>query len=143
VTVELAVVMLPFLLFILGVFEYGRFALARHMVVSAARNGARLATVNTDVQGVHANLSTAQVTAAVNQNLAGSSLENVQIRIYRANEAGNWVNDNWEVATYQQNIAVQIDANFRPLFPTFGMLSPTKSGSIPLAGKSVMRSEGF
>jgi hypothetical protein len=67
----------------------------------------------------------------------------VQVQIWHVDKSGNWVSDDWERGgTYQQNIAVQITAEFRPLFPTFGMLSPSRSNTIGLTAKSVMRSEG-
>ena len=57
--VETAMVMVPLIMFLMGVFEYGRFLLDRNVLNNAAREGCRYAlvnntstTINTSVQGI-------------------------------------------------------------------------------------------
>ena len=45
--VETALVMIPLIMFVFGVFEYGRFLMVRQMVDNAAREGARQAVIGT------------------------------------------------------------------------------------------------
>lgn len=111
----------------------------RHLVANSAREGARLAVVNTDIGDSTTNNST---TGAVEQHvrnaLVGQDLSNVTIRIFRADRYGNQIDLDWETkATYQHNIAVTITATYKPML---GKLFFTSD--VTLTGKAVMKSEG-
>lgn len=137
-TVELAVVLVPFLLVVFAVFEYGRYTMMRHLVTSAAREGARLASVNTDVTNQCKNKTPEEVQRAARAVLA-NQLPDATIRIYRIDNDGKPLDGDWETtATYQQNIAVEVSAAYRPLVPTFRLLP----NGLTVRGKAVMKSEG-
>lgn len=143
-TVELAFVLLPFLLFVWAVFDYGRFVMVRHLLANAAREGARMAVVNTDVSDNANNRQTEEIEAAVRKALAGQQLSNLRIQVYRADADGNYLEAQWAAkATYQDNVAVEIDADFSPLFPSMRFLSGNASRTVPVKAKSVMISEGL
>src|SRR5206468_465618 len=61
VAVEAAVVLLPFMIFVVGLLEYCHYQLTRHVVQSAAREGARRAVVSGQ------SATTADIEAAVRQ----------------------------------------------------------------------------
>jgi Flp pilus assembly protein TadG len=70
--VETALVMVPVIMLLMGVFEYGRLLMDRNVLNNAAREGCRFAlvnntssTINSDVQGV--------VTAFLGQEIASFS----------------------------------------------------------------------
>lgn len=130
--------MLPlFLLLIFGVFEFGWFAMVRNLVEHAAREGCRLAVVNTDVNNNSNNYDTDQLKAVVRKALAGQSLNNITIDIYRTDANGDKITGNWYQATYQQGIALEITGDYRPILA--GLIF---TGGIRVRSKSVMNSEG-
>src|ERR1700730_18523272 len=55
--VETAFVMIPFIMFILGVFEYGRFLMDWNVLNNAAREGCRYALVNNTSATVRSDVS--------------------------------------------------------------------------------------
>jgi Flp pilus assembly protein TadG len=136
-TVEMAVVLIPFLLFIFGIFDFGRFVMVRNLVESAAREGCRLAAVNTDVNNNSDNQTTAAIQQKVLNMLAGQTLQNQQIQIYKTNPAGQMIVGEWSSATYQQGIAVEITGNYAPLLTGWIL-----GANVPVKCKAVMNSEG-
>lgn len=174
--VETALVVMPLFLLLFAVLEFGRFTMIRHLMANAAREGARMAVVNTDINNTSENKTTQDIQNRVKQALAGHRLVNLNIQVYHANDAGepnqstgtvktnsasdtgnahrnsNSYNSNgnstekkleWmESATYQQLIAVEINAEYSPMLPTFGFLSSKGKETIPMRAKAIMRSEG-
>src|SRR5438445_8868261 len=69
--VETAMVMLPMMIFILGVFEYGRMLMVWNVLNNAAREGCRYALVNNTVSTIVTDTQ-AQVTTKM-ANLTSSS----------------------------------------------------------------------
>jgi len=130
--VETALVVAVFLLFLFGLFEYGRYIMLRQLLDNAAREGARLAIIGTTTKTTQ-DIQNQVNTALVSQQQA---FDTVTIQVYKANAAGNSAGT-WNSAALGERIAVQVDATYKPLIPTFGILPSTVS----VRAKSVMRSE--
>jgi Flp pilus assembly protein TadG len=126
--VETAFVIPICLLFLLGIYEYGRFIMVRQLLDNAAREGARYAVVHT--QGK----TTLDVQNVVDQYLAGQGMQldaynkTVNIQVFLADPAtGNPLDANGNVvawtaapfnnAAFGQAIAVQITGTYRPIIP--------------------------
>jgi Flp pilus assembly protein TadG len=128
--VEFAIVISACLMFMLGVFEYGRFIMIRQLMDNAAREGARQAVTGTTT------LATSDIQATVTNFLAGQPLSNVNIQVYLADSAGNNIGS-WNSASFGQPIAVQVTASYAPILPGLGFLQNPDS----LSAKAVMRAD--
>jgi len=135
--VEMAIVLLPFLLFIFGIFEFGRFVMIRNLVENATRDGCRLAAVNTDVNENSQNARTADIEQRVLDKLAGQSLSNLEIWVYPTNSEGRKLLGDWTTANYQQGIAVQVTGKYKPVLTGWIF-----SSSVTIDCKCIMNSEG-
>jgi hypothetical protein len=129
--VETAIALNLFLLLVLGVFEFGRLLMARHLINNAARGAARLASSGT------ANKTEAIIKQAALDLVAGQFSPVPVVLVYKADANGNNIGL-WDDAGFGQGIAVQVDLDYRPLLPTFGIVPST----VHLRSKSIMRSEG-
>ncbi len=69
-TVEMAVILIPLVMFMFGVFEYGRLLMEWNLLNNSAREGCRFALVNNTTYSSAANFSTA-VTNVVNSRMGG------------------------------------------------------------------------
>jgi Flp pilus assembly protein TadG len=69
-TVETAVIMIPLVMLLFGVFEYGRLLMELNLVNNSAREGCRFAIVNNTTYSSTANLTTA-VLNVVNSRMGG------------------------------------------------------------------------
>jgi hypothetical protein len=127
VLVEMAFITCICVAFMFAIFEYGRVVMVQQIMENAARTGARTAVV-IPTSYMNPTTATNQVTAAVNDQLSGLPLVNVQITIFEADANGNNIGP-WTQAPFGQNILVKIDADCPNLFPT-GL--PT---GIPRAGQ--------
>lgn len=128
---ETAIILSAFIAFLLGVFEYGRFIMIRNLLDNAAREGARQATITTSTG------TTAQVQTTVQNYLLSQPLSNLSIQVYKADPSTGTNIGGWTTASFGQAIAVDVQGDYTPLFPTFGFLpNPTT-----LRTKCVMRSE--
>jgi Flp pilus assembly protein TadG len=137
--VEAAFVILTLLIFMFAIFEYGRYTMIRHVVANAAREGARLAAAgNVNDTNSFNYQTTGTVTAAVLASMGGQdgSLTNPNVLVYLADANGNNIGT-WTNAQVGQNIAVEIDATYSPLLPTFGFLPL----NVAVFAKSVMQTE--
>jgi Flp pilus assembly protein TadG len=151
--VEATLVISMALLFMFGVYEYGRYILTLQAVENAAREGARFAVVNTTTA------STADVNSVVLNSLGGidQQLANFTITVNgiilvpqnSGETAGQVLPDTpasgsspaipgWTTASPTDGIRVQIDGDYTPILPTFLLLSTT----IHVRSTSVMYSEG-
>ena len=90
--VETAAILIVFLLFLFGVFEYCRLIWVQQMVENAAREGARYAIVNTTDTNLIADTQ-----AQINAKMSGlqNALLNWNIQVFHADSSGN------PVYTYQ------------------------------------------
>jgi Flp pilus assembly protein TadG len=136
-SVEIAIVLLPFLLFVFAIFEFGRFVMVRNLVENAAREGCRLAAVNTDVNDNSNNQSTAAIQGQVEAMLGGQELSNQQIQVYPTDADGQKISGEWASATYQQGIAVEITGDYSPM-----LIGWVLGANVPIQCKAVMDSEG-
>jgi Flp pilus assembly protein TadG len=148
--VEMVFVIVLALLFMFGIFEYGRFLMVRHLATNAAREGARYASVNTGNGTTPQNIKdvvTARMAGrqtdlvgynvdvfAVNMNLiydpaTGQTVANPQIQPLTG--------ANWNDSQFGGGIAVRVTGNYKPVLPTFLFMNST----IPVQATAVMGSE--
>lgn len=120
--VEAAVALPVCLLFMLGVFEYGRYVMVRNVLENAAREGARYAAVHT------ADKQTSDVQAVVTGFLANQQvqLQNFAIQVYATDSSGNTLSGTtWNNTPFLDAIGVQIDGDYQPIVPKFLLLPNT------------------
>lgn len=139
--VEAAFVISLALLFLFGIFEYGRYVMTLQAVENAAREGARYAIAHTN------DATTADVENKVKDKLGGieNNLTGFQITVsglaLRPQDssvtAGSALTD-WTNASPSDGVSVQVTGNFNPVLPTFLRMSST----LPVNVRSVMYSEG-
>jgi Flp pilus assembly protein TadG len=141
VTVEAGFVISICLMFLFGIYEYGRYVMTLQVVENAAREGARFAVAHTNTA------TTADVQNTVTQSMAGvnNSLTNVQINVsglvlipQNSAQTTGQALPNWTSASYTDGISVSVTANFQPVLPNLLGLGTT----IPVNATSVMFSEG-
>ena len=138
VALEVAIVLIPFLLLVLGLLDFGRLILTQHMVATAARQGGRQACVNTDVNGTANNKSSAEIESEMEANLAGL-LQDADVQIYYFDDSAQ----DWTLnATFQQRIAVEVQGVYVPFTPLFSLLGMGTNHSVPLSTRTIVRSEG-
>jgi Flp pilus assembly protein TadG len=146
--VEAAVVLSALVVLLLGILEYGRFVMVKHLVDNAAREGARLAVAaNVHDTNSFNYQTTATIQSRVLAALAGQNqaLSGLTVQVYEADASGNNIGV-WTAATYGQNIAVQVDATYNPMLPGLSMpFYHTRVGilpaSVPVHTKTVMQTE--
>lgn len=136
--VETAFVLLAgFFLFIFGIFEYARFLMLRNLMDNAAREGARLAVVNTNT------MATSNIQDQVDARLGGmgnqiqSYNKYSNITVFHADNSGNNIGTDWNNAKFGEGVGVTISGNFLPILPTFLFMNST----IPVSSTAVMNSE--
>jgi Flp pilus assembly protein TadG len=122
---------LVFILFVL--FQFCLAIFLRQVTDNAAREGARLAVV---ADYYNPPLQTSDIQAQVQNVLPKSMFNTVNVQVYLADTKGNNIGP-WPSAKFGQNVVVQVDATYSPLFPTFGLFSNTVS----IDSRSMMRSE--
>jgi Flp pilus assembly protein TadG len=128
-----------FLIFLFGIFEYGRYVMMRQILTNAAREGARYAQIHTQpvtVDGVTKGNATSDVTNVINQALAGHGLSGQSVSIYSCNAQGSNPGT-WTNAQIGQSVAVEITGNYRPILPSLLFMN----SNIPVTARAVMRSE--
>jgi Flp pilus assembly protein TadG len=113
--VEFAIVISACLMFMLGIFEYGRFVMIRQLLDNAAREGARQATSNTTT------LTTADIQNTVTGYLAGQPITGLNIQVYLSDPLGNSVG-NWTDAKFADPIGVKVTGTYNPILPGLGFL---------------------
>lgn len=113
--VETAVILSLLLTLLLGILEFGRVVMLRHVITSAAREGARLAVVGT---ASSPQITTQGIRDHINQFLAGCSLRNLEVSIYQADPASGVELGSWDQADYGEAIAVKVEGDYSPVLPT-------------------------
>jgi len=128
VLVETAFVLPLVLLFLLGIYEYGRFIMMRQLLADATREGARFAVVHTHDK------TTLDVQNVVDQWLCGQSVQlqgyskTTSVQVYKADpvtgnplDASNnvvaWTSAPFTNAAFGQAVAVKISAGYQPVLP--------------------------
>lgn len=129
--VETTIVMTACLLFLLAIFEYGRFVMLRHLLDTAAREGARLAVVNTHI------LTTADIQNKVNSYLSGQPVNLSSCQVYKADPNTGANVGLWTDAAFGDPIAVEIQGSYHPILPGLGFLKDP----VTMDAKVVMLSE--
>src|SRR4051812_28555658 len=99
--VETAVVLGVVLVFMFGIFEYGRYVMFRQLVENAAREGARQAVVSTS------SLATTDIQATVTRYLVGQSLTNLTITVYKTDPTTGANLGSWNGAAFGEGVAVE------------------------------------
>jgi Flp pilus assembly protein TadG len=137
--VEFAIVAIPFLLFVFSVLEFGNVILMQHLVTNATREGARLVSLNTDVNGDDSNMSPAEIQSEITAALAGRPLNNLAIDIRHLDAGvGGWTSS----ATFQHRIAVEVSGDYVPITPLLYLISGGSMNSIPVSATAIAYSEG-
>lgn len=128
--VEMGIVLSICLLFLFGIYEYGRLVMVHQLMQNAAREGARQAVTGT------ATLATSDIQNTVTNYLAGVPVQNLHVTVYKVDPATGTSLGAWTSAQFGDGIAVQVTLDYQPvLAPVLG------SHSFSLSATSVMRSE--
>jgi Flp pilus assembly protein TadG len=138
-TVETALVLPIVLLFLFGIFEYGRYFMTMQLLNNAAREGARYAIAHLQpvtIGNTTYGSATSDVTNIVTGMTAGVTLNNQNINVYASDAQGNNLGS-WNSATAGQSVTVEITGNFQ--FMTAAFLS--LPGTISVDIKSAMDAE--
>lgn len=136
--VEFAIVAIPVFLFVFGIFEFGRLVMVKDLMREASREAARLASVNTNVTGSHANdMTAAEIENKVRGLVTGSGLDELSIQFSHVDDPTS----GWKNATMQHQIAVTVTGNYTPMTPVF-MLLGGDTNSIYMSETSIAYSEG-
>jgi Flp pilus assembly protein TadG len=129
--VETAVVLNLFLLLMFGIMEYGRFVMQGQLLINAAREGARYASVNTSTA------TTAQIQNYVTSYLAGQLPSALVINVYQADPTTGANIGAWTNTSTGNPIAVEITGTYQPMLPITSILP----GPVPVSAKCVTFSE--
>lgn len=122
--VETALVISLCLLFLFGIFEYGRFLMVSNLMDNAVQEGARYAVVHTY------DATTSDIQNRVDQALAGQSVQlqgynkSSSIQVFWADANGNNLGP-WTDAPFGEYIAVRITGTYRPTLPSFLLMNST------------------
>jgi Flp pilus assembly protein TadG len=132
--VEVSLVISACLLFMFGIFEYGRFVMTGQIMENAAREGNRYAAIHTG------DVPPPDVAAYVKSYMAGQDVQltGFTVNVYRADTAGNNLGTDWYNAAFGNGIATQITGVYKPVLPSFVFMN----SSINMNTTSVMLSEG-
>lgn len=132
---ETAVVLSLLVAILLGVFEYGRVVMIRHLLTNAAREGARMAVVGTALSPT---ASTQDIVKRVEIALADRRLENLEISVHEVDPSTGEDRGEWGQAGFGSPIAVHITCDYSPVLPTTLGILPER---FRLSAVSLMRSE--
>jgi hypothetical protein len=139
VTVEAALVLPICLIFLFGIFEYGRYVMFVQILTNASREAARYAVTHVDpviIGGTTYGDALSDVEAKVNRALAGHQLKNQTIQVFRSDSLGNNLGS-WSSVQPGEHLCVRINGDYSVILPTF-LFMPN---SIPVQIQTVVRSE--
>lgn len=140
VAVEAGIVLPIVFLFILGVFEFGRYLMVMQLQANAAREAARYAIAHTQsvvLAGVTYGNATSDVTNVFDQYAANQKLTSQSVTVYLSDSTGNNIGT-WTSAQAGQSICVRVTGTYNFVIPSLFYLPSTLAVDI----KSVMRTEG-
>lgn len=154
---ESALVLAMFLLFMFGIFEYGRFVFLTQVATNAARAGARYATVNVDkpatfdVTDVSASVPSIKNYVKLQMGGADTMIQGFDVSTFPCNNALLYQDPPvvqaqasytaWNAASFTQRIGVKIIGNYQPILPVF-VFAFTSTTVIPLNITACSGSEG-
>lgn len=119
--VEFAIVAPVFFLVVLGIVEFGRMVMVQQVITNAAREGARIAVLDSATPG--------RVTARVNDYLAAASLPNTSVIITPGDPAS---------AGFDEPVSVEVRLPYAAVSP---LTRPFLAGGVVLSATSTMRRE--
>ena len=143
--VETAFVLSFTLIFLFAIFEYSRFLMVLHVTNNAAREGARFASVNTNLGS-----STAPVIAVVNSRMSGvtNQLTGYNVNVFTVDPSGIYnttsgtynypptlqakSGSNWNDAQFGGGIAVQVTGTYTPILGSLPVISNAHWLNIPI-----------
>ena len=119
------------LVFLLGLYDFGRVIMMRQVVNNAAREGCRYAVVSTTTA------TTSQVQSYVTNYLCGQQIKSLAINVYQADPTTGANLGAWTNAGLSNSIGVQITGTISTMTPTFSRLA----SSVPVQATCIMSSE--
>lgn len=156
-TVEVALVMGIFLMFLFGVFEYCRYLLMTHVAYNAVRDGARYAVVNVDkpsdfptVDYNDGSVTYLSIGNYVDSRMGGvkTMISSYAISVFPCDSAQLSASPpvvapkpsftSWNEAQFGERIAVRVTGTYTPALPSLLLMGT----SIPLNITVTMGSEG-
>lgn len=140
IVVEMAFILPMFLSFLFGIVEYGRLVMMLQLITNAAREGARVAAFS-----VGTNITTAQIQTIVQNSMAGFSIQNQTISVYKYNPSNPAdQTQSWTTAqAFTDEVAVQVSGTFTSMLPLYEInpLSIVLPQSVPIQITSIMEAE--
>jgi Flp pilus assembly protein TadG len=139
VTVETALVLPLVLLLILGVFEYGRYAMTVQLFDHAAREGVRYAITHLQpvtIDGTTYGNSVSDVLDIVKNVTPGITLSGQKVELFASDDLGNQLGD-WTEAQPGQSITLRITGDHEVAVTKFLHL-PSR---IPVTAQATMNAE--
>lgn len=119
--VEFAVVAPVFFLVVLGIIEFGRMVMVQQVITNAAREGARIAVLDSATSG--------RVTTRVNSYLSAANLPNATVILTPSNPSS---------AGFDEPVTVEIQMPYSAVSP---LTRPFMTSGMVLSSRSVMRRE--
>jgi Flp pilus assembly protein TadG len=154
---ESALVLSMFLLFLFGIFEYGRFIFLTQVATNAARAGARYASINIDKPSTFVatdvDASTPSITKYVRNQMGGADTmmgsfavtafpcDATKLYLDPPVVAAKTTYTSWNDASFPDRIGVKITGNYQPILPSF-IFYMTTGSVIPLNITACSSSEG-
>ena len=139
--VETAMVISMALMFIFGIYEYGRFIMVLQVMENATREGSRMGIAHTNDK------VTADIVARIMDKLGGVDyqLDNLQINVggqilrpKNSSEVAGTALTDWTQSSTTDGIVIVVTADYRPILPTFLGMNPV----IAMRAQCIMYSEG-
>jgi Flp pilus assembly protein TadG len=140
--VETALVLSLLMMFLMAIFEYGRYLMITQVLANAARDGVRYAASNVDKSNSFVTVDEGgrtNITAYVRSECYGldTKVENFQVTVFPCKNSSLYLNPpviepkttytSWNQASFTERIAVQITAKYRPILPVVWL--PGSGGS--------------
>lgn len=139
VLVESAVVLPVVIIFLFGIFEYGRYLMTMQLLSNAAREACRYAVAHTQpviIGGVTYGNATSDVTSKFTSMMGGTSISGQSVSVYLSDSLGTNLGT-WTNAQPGDAICVRVTGTYQVATPTLLFMS----SSIPVDIKAVMRTE--
>ncbi len=147
-TIEMAMLLLPFLLLVLGVVEFGWFFLHQHTLQYATREGMRLALVGEQLQGPHGALTReASIIETVKEH-ASQVMDPTHLKVWIFQVTRNYEDpDDWETqlpvaGEPGQYMRVRVRHNHQFVTELIAGFFPSKA-SFPMWAEGTYRNELF
>jgi len=154
---ESALVLSMFMLFMFGIFEYGRFIFLTQVATNAARSGSRYASINIDKPSnfvtVDFDASTPSIKKYMISQMGGADtmIQGFDVNVFPCDAAKLYLNPPvvepqtgspaWNAASFPDRIGVKIVGNYQPVLPSF-IFNMTVGSVIPLNITACSSSEG-